>query len=351
MTSSTHAHLFVRGMGLSTRYVLYVLVCLALLGVDARYAFLNGVRGGINTGLLTLQQLLALPWVWSQEVSAFFVTHGEIKQDNTRLRAQMEQLRMRQQDRQSLIDENRHLRELLDLAPRTGGTPLVAEIVQTLPSPFSRMVVIDRGSLRGVQAGWPVVDAEGLVGQVTRSDPLSAEITLLTDRDQAAPVQNQRNGLRLIVSGTGSDRLLEVRFLDMHADVKPGDLLYTSGIDGLYPPGIPVAQVEAVEPPRNTPFAHAKCRPLGGVGVIVRWRCCNRSPMPPGRPRRACPRTRRTSPLPPNLPRLASRQRGNRTDRRWPQRNLSCPKVPNSRRQSRVPGYSSPWRSDRKSVV
>lgn len=266
MTSSTHAHLFVRGMGLSTRYVLYLLASLILLGVDARYVFLHGVRGGINTGIVAVQQALALPWEWSQEVAAFFVTHGAIKQDNTRLRVEMERLRMRQLDRQGLQDENRHLRELLALPPRAGGTPLVAEIVQTLPNPFSRMVVIDRGRLRGVEAGWPVVDADGLVGQVTRSDRLSAQITLLTDRDQAAPVQNQRNGLRLIVSGTGSDRLLEVRFLDMHADVKPGDLLYTSGIDGLYPPGIPVAQVESIEPPRNTPFARAKCRPVGGVG-------------------------------------------------------------------------------------
>jgi rod shape-determining protein MreC len=111
-----------------------------------------------------------------------------------------------------------------------------------------------------------VVDALGLVGQVTRVFPWSSEVTLLTDRDQGAPVQNLRNGLRIIVSGQGSDNLLEVRFLDMHADLRPGDWLYTSGIDGVYPAGIPVAQVVRTEPPRHTPFARALCKPLGGVG-------------------------------------------------------------------------------------
>jgi rod shape-determining protein MreC len=112
----------------------------------------------------------------------------------------------------------------------------------------------------------PVVDSNGLVGQVTRVYPWTAEVTLLTDRDQAAPVLNLRNGLRAIVSGQGSDTLLEVRFLDMHADLQPGDLLYTSGIDGIYPAGIPVARVLKTELPRNTPFARALCQPLGGVG-------------------------------------------------------------------------------------
>jgi rod shape-determining protein MreC len=143
---------------------------------------------------------------------------------------------------------------------------LAGEVVETLPDPFTRKVVINRGSSHGIHAGWPVVDAAGLVGQVTRVYPWTAEVTLLTDRDQGAPVQNLRNGLRVIVSGQGSDNLLEVRFLDMHADLKPGDVLYTSGIDGIYPAGVPVARVVQTEPPRHTPFARALCQPLGGVG-------------------------------------------------------------------------------------
>jgi rod shape-determining protein MreC len=253
-------------MGLPTRFALYALTCLLLLGLDARYSALNGVRGLLNSVLYPAQRLLAMPWEWSQEVAGFFVTHGELKRDSARLHQALDQQRITQQDRLTLLAENQRLRELLALPPRPGVSPKAAEITQTVPSPFSRKVIINQGRVSGIVAGWPVVDATGLVGQVTRSDPLTAEVTLLTDRDQAAPVQNLRNGLRLIVSGTGSDRLLEVRFLDMHADIKPGDLLYTSGIDGVYPAGIPVAQVVQTEPPRNTPFARAFCRPLGGVG-------------------------------------------------------------------------------------
>ncbi len=266
MPAAAQAHLFVREMGLPTRFALYALTCLLLLGVDARYSALNGVRGLLNAVLQPAQRLLAMPWEWSQDVAGFFVAHGELKREAARLHQALDQQRITQQDRLTLLAENQRLRGLLALPPRPGVVPMVAEITETLPSPFSRKVVINKGRIAGIIAGWPVVDANGLVGQVTRSDPLTAEVTLLTDNDQAAPVQILRNGLRLIVSGTGSDRLLEVRFLDMHADIKPGDLLYTSGIDGIYPAGIPVAQVVQTEPPRNTPFARAYCRPLGGVG-------------------------------------------------------------------------------------
>jgi len=266
MPHAPQAPLFVREMGLPTRFALYLLVCLLLLALDARYSALAWLRGGLNAVLHPMQRVLAAPWEWSQEVAGFLITHAELKRENDRLREQRDRMRIAQQDRQTLFTENERLRELLALPPRPGVAPQVAEIAQTVPSPFSRKVIINRGQAHGIEAGWPVVDATGLVGQVTRSFPLTAEVTLLTDSDQAAPVQNLRNGLRLIVSGTGSDRLLEVRFLDMHADIKPGDLLYTSGIDGVYPAGIPVAQVVQTEPPRNTPFARAFCRPLGGVG-------------------------------------------------------------------------------------
>jgi len=266
MTHTPQAPLFVREMGLPTRFALYLLVCLLLLALDARYSALVWLRSGLNAALHPMQQVLAAPWEWSQDVAGFFITHGELKRDNEQLRAERDRMRIAQQDRQTLLAENNYLRQLLALPARHDVVPRVAEIVQTVPSPFARKVIINRGSAHGLAAGWPVVDATGLVGQVTRSYPLTAEVTLLTDRDQGAPVQNLRNGLRLIVSGTGSDKWLEVRFLDMHADIKEGDLLYTSGIDGTYPAGIPVAQVVKTEPPRHTPFARAYCRPLGGVG-------------------------------------------------------------------------------------
>lgn len=253
-------------MGLPARFGLYVLLCLFLLALDARYAALSGARAGLNTVLHPLQMALAQPWNWAQKSAEFFITHGELTAENAKLRLQQEHLRASILDHAALAAENTQLRALLALPPRPGVTPVVGEIMETVPDPFARKVIINRGSAHGISAGWPVVDAVGLVGQVTRVYPWTSEVTLLTDRDQGAPVQNMRNGLRIIVSGQGSDNLLEVRFLDMHADLKPGDWLYTSGIDGVYPAGIPVAQVVQTEPPRHTPFARALCRPLGGVG-------------------------------------------------------------------------------------
>ena len=289
MSPAPHAPLFVREMGLPARFGLYVLMCLFLLALDARYAALTGVRAGLNAVLHPLQMALAQPWNWVQSSSQFFVTHGELTAENARLRVQQERLRAELLDRRSVAAENLNLRALLDLPPRPGVTPVVAEIMQTVPDPFARKVVINRGAAHHIEAGWPVVDALGLVGQVTRVYPWTSEVTLLTDRDQGAPVQNMRNGLRIIVSGQGSDNLLEVRFLDMHADLKPGDWLYTSGIDGVYPAGIPVAEVVQTEPPRHTPFARALCRPLGGVGRYRHVAVLKPLPPAPEKPEKPAP--------------------------------------------------------------
>jgi len=253
-------------MGLPARFGLYVLFCLIIAAVDTRYATLQGVHDGLNAVLHPLRTGLAMPWEWAREAGGFFVTHGDLKGENARLWRERERLLADNQDRYSLAEENAHLRSLLALEPRPGVTGMAAEILQVSADPFTRKVIINRGTAQGLTPGRPVVDGAGLVGQVTRVFPYSAEVSLLTDREQGAPVQNLRNGLRLIVSGTGADNLLEIRFLDMHADVKAGDWLYTSGIDGLYPAGIPVAQVMSTEPPRHTPFAKALCRPIGGVG-------------------------------------------------------------------------------------
>ena len=297
-----HAPLFVREMGLPTRFGLYVLVCLLLLALDTRYSALTGVRAGLNAVLHPVQMGLAQPWYWIRDATDFFTTHGQLTAENAKLREQQEHMRLTVQERESLAAENAQLRTLLSLPKRPGVTPIVGEILETMPDPFARKVIINRGAAHGIEAGWPVVDAVGLVGQVTRVYPWTAEVTLLTDRDQGAPVQNLRNGLRLIVSGQGLDNLLEVRFLDMHADLQPGDLLHTSGIDGVYPAGIPVARVVRTEPPRHTPFARALCQPLGGVGRYRHMAVLKPDPAAaaqPGKPRqdaRPAAATPRTAP-------------------------------------------------------
>lgn len=266
MSRPPQAPLFIREMGLPVRFALYVLLALLIALVDTRYDTLQGLRSALNSVLHPVRLGLAAPWGWAHEVGGFFRTHGRLQAENQRLLQERARLLQQQQQLLALAAENTHLRTLLALPPRPGVAMMAAEIVTVSADPFARRVLIDKGAAHGLVAGRPVVDASGLVGQVTRLYPLTAEVTLLTDRDQSAPVMNLRNGLRVLVSGTGADNLLEVRFLDMHADMKPGDRLYTSGIDGVFPAGIPVAEVIRVEAPRHAPFAKAVCRPLAGVG-------------------------------------------------------------------------------------
>jgi rod shape-determining protein MreC len=258
--------MFIREMGLAMRLALYSLAGMALMFVDARYESLELLRASVVSVVHPLQAQLALPFRYLNEASDFFVIHGRLVKENRDLLAERQRLVQGMQSWRSLAAENTRLRGLLALQARKDSRPLAVEIIRTLPDPFERRVVVDKGSLQGVVDGHPVVDDAGLVGQVTRVFPASSEITLLVSREQSAPVMNQRNGLRLMVSGLGSDDLLEVRYLDAQADIKPGDILATSGIDGVYPAGIPVARVLRVELPRHTPFARAVCAPVAGVG-------------------------------------------------------------------------------------
>lgn len=265
MPTPEKAPMFVRVMGLRLRLALYVLASLILMGVDARYDALHLLRSSVATLLHPIQTGLARPFHYLQDALDLFASHAKLVRDNHRLEEAQRALKQQLHDYAMLKAENAHLRRLLGVAIPRGYISHAAEVVWAPPNPFSRKVIVNRGSLQGLSTGWPAVDDMGLLGQVTRVYPTRSEITLITSRNQDVPVQVVRNGLRLIVSGTGQD-LLEVRFLDMHADVRPGDVLVTSGLDGLYPPGIPVAQVVAVEPPRHTPFARAVCTPLAGVG-------------------------------------------------------------------------------------
>jgi len=157
--------------------------------------------------------------------------------------------------------ENTRLRALLDLREALPVKGLAAEVLYEAPDPFSRRIVIDRGSHRGVRLGAPVVNDAGVLGQVTRVYPLSAEVTLLTDREATIPVLNTRTQQRGVAYG-GERGVMELRFIAANADIKPGDALATSGLDGLYPPGLPVAKVTEVERRGDTSFARVGLAPV-----------------------------------------------------------------------------------------
>src|SRR5882762_11645641 len=139
-----------------------------------------------------------------------------------------------------------------------------AEVLYLGRDPYSHKLFIDRGTVQGVRAGSPVADDTGIIGQVTRVHPLLSEVTLLTNPDQAVPVQVVRNGLRAIAFGGGASGMLELRFTAANAEVQNGDQLITSGIDGTYPVGLPVATVVHIERDADHTFARVLCRPAAG---------------------------------------------------------------------------------------
>jgi rod shape-determining protein MreC len=138
---------------------------------------------------------------------------------------------------------------------------VLSEVLYNDRDPFASKLVIDRGEAAGVKAGQVVIDAQGVVGQITRVQPLTAEVTLISHKNQPVPVQVVRNGLRAILFGLGRENPLEVRFAPLNSDIRADDVLVTSGIDGTYPPGLPVARVSRVDRNAGSAFARIACEP------------------------------------------------------------------------------------------
>ncbi|HZP93315.1 MAG TPA: rod shape-determining protein MreC [Burkholderiales bacterium] len=257
---------FRRGPSLPARLAFFSLLSLVLLYADARFHYMEGMRRALAVILYPFQQLTDLPVEIGERVSEFFVTQSSLKRENERLRRENFVNGGLLQRQQALEAENGHLRALLDMRARVPRSVLTAEILYVARDPFTRQVVVDKGGSAGVQSGAPVIDDKGLVGQVHRVFPWLSEVSLITDREQTTPTEIVRNGLRAVVFGLGYDGALEVRFMPVNADIQTGDLLVTSGIDGVYPHGLPVAVVANIERNAAYPFAKITCTPASGVG-------------------------------------------------------------------------------------
>lgn len=257
---------FQRGPNLVTRLILFSLLALVLLFADARFRYMEDIRGVVGAILYPLQELADVPASIGSRIARYFVLQSTLQRDNARLTQEAFVNAGLLQKQEALVIENDNLRELLKLRPRFEPSAQVAEILYRARDPFVRKIVVDKGATDGVKAGAPVIDASGLVGQVHRVYPWASEVALISDREQAIPVQVVRNGLRAVIFGLGYDGALEVRFMPVNADIEKGDLLVTSGIGGVYPSGLPVAFVDSIE--RNAAYAFARitCRPASGVG-------------------------------------------------------------------------------------
>lgn len=255
--------MFMRRPGPVAQLALWTVLSLILVVADTRMHSLEWLRSGVATILFPVQRLLQLPFEFGGEVADFFTRHHVLLDENRlmRLNSQREGALLARLD--ALQTENGELRRLAGLRAPTAFQPEPAEVLSAPRDPFSRRIYLDKGNNAGWQPGWPVVDGQGLIGQITRVHPLSSEVTLVTDRDQAIPVQIQRTGQRVLVFGGGD--MMEVRYLPTHTDIQPGDLLETSGIDRIYPAGLAVAKVVRVVRPADNPYARISCQPVAGV--------------------------------------------------------------------------------------
>ena len=275
------------------RLLIFALLSLALLVADARFKYLDVLRAVAAVIIYPLQRIAGAPASIARRAGEFFVTHSSLREENARLTHENLGNAALLQQLQSLQAENAHLRGLLATRERVNTKSVLAEVLYAARDPFSRKIVVDRGFQQEVKSGQPVIDHAGVVGQVTRVYPWLSEVTLITDKDHLVPVLNVRNGLRAVLAGTGNDSALELRFVPLNADFQNGDRLVTSGIDGVYPPGLPVAEVSNVE--RNAAFLFARitCKPLAGVNshsqVLIVSAERDMPPRPPeeGKPVRA----------------------------------------------------------------
>lgn len=260
---------FRQGYSAFTKLVFFAALSLFLMVADTRFQAIATFRAAIAAPLAYLQRALLVPVDVVTGAGDYLqgLNKAIAKEDAARklLAVQSE----RAQTAARLEAENRQLRALLELRPALAVKSQAAEVMYEAADPFSRKLYIDRGMAQGLVLGAPVITEAGVIGQVTRVYPLSSEVTLLTDRDAAIPLLNARTQLRAAAfGGTAQGSAMELRFVAANADVKEGDLLQTSGVDGVYPAGLAVARVKSVERQAEGSFARITLTPVAAVDGV-----------------------------------------------------------------------------------
>ncbi|MEO8545845.1 MAG: rod shape-determining protein MreC [Burkholderiaceae bacterium] len=262
--------LFRQGLSALSKLTLCSALALFMMVADVRYSFVRPLRAAIAEVLYPVQWLVLQPVIWVRGGSGYFQSLASAEASTEAMRVTLALQSVKSQEVDQLLLENERLRQLLALRQRITAPSMAAQVLYDAADPFSRKIVIDRGTLHGVVAGSPVIDAFGVLGQVTRVYGPTSEVTLITDGDQAIPVLNTRTGVRGVAFGdlTAASSGLELRFTPADTDVLVGDMLSTSGVDGVYPPGLAVARVNQVQRRSESVFARISLTPLAQVRGI-----------------------------------------------------------------------------------
>lgn len=278
--------LFNQGPSALSKLIFFSALALFLMVADARFNIVQPLRAGIGAVLYPVQWLALKPVQLAMGGGRYFedLQTAQTKEADARKALALQSERASQAD--TLAQENARLRSLLELRQTTQTPGRAAEVLYDAADPYTRKLVIDQGLANGIAAGSPVIDEHGVVGQVTQVQPFTSEITLVIDRDLSIPVQNVRTGVRSVAFGDASAHGggLELRFIAPSADVQEGDLLTTSGVDGVYPPGLPVAKIDRIDRRADSAFARIHCLPMAHVAaaryVLVLSPTGNQMPKP-----------------------------------------------------------------------
>ena len=267
--------LLLGGPALGLRLIVLALMSAGLMVADHRQHHLAAIRDWLSAAAYPFQWAVQAPlaaWTAARESLA---TRSSVDAENVKLAADNFVLRLKLMRFESLEQENQRLRAAGESTSRVVQRTLVAEIVRVDLDPFRQRVLVNKGTRAGVFRGQAALDADGVFGQVTRAGPVSAEVILISDPEHAIPVQVNRTGARTIALGTGRSGLLSLPYLPRNADVVAGDLLVSSGLGGVYPPGYPVGKVTAVVRDPDQPLLAIEAEPLAGLDrdpeILLVW--------------------------------------------------------------------------------
>ena len=246
-----------------SKLMFFSALALFLMVADTRFRITQPIRAALSTALYPVQWLALQPVRAVQGTGEYFTSLSQANSSSEEANKKLALQSLRAGQVEQLSQENNRLRKLLGLRDQLATSVMAAEVLYDAADPYTRKIIIDKGLLQSVELGSPVLDESGVLGQVTRVHSLVSEVTLVTDRDLAIPVLNVRTGARSVaygdpsVSGSG----LELRFMGSNSDVLKGDLLTTSGVDGVYPLGLPVAKISRIERRAESAFAKIYCAP------------------------------------------------------------------------------------------
>jgi rod shape-determining protein MreC len=253
---------FRQGPSALTRLMFFSALALFLMIADTRFSITQPLRAVVATLLHPVERVLRTPIDAISSANEYVGGLGSAIEGEQKARRELANQSARAAKVEQLEKENERLRALLHLREALKVNAQAAEVLYDAADPYSRKVIIDRGGRQGVVLAAPVINEAGVLGQVTRVYPYSAEVTLLTDKEAAIPVLNMRTQARSAAFGNPNGAGLELRFMAGNADVQVGDVLATSGVDGVYPAGVPVATVTNIDRKVDAGFARIALSPL-----------------------------------------------------------------------------------------